>query len=343
MLAHLFAGVGAISLASLIGVIFLSWKDRPSLMGSPVILAFATGTIIGTTFLHLIPESFATLPGLEAGGIMLASALFLFFLETWMGWDCNHRHHHHTEECDDHHHHPVKPLVWVNLVGDGVHNFIDGALLATVFMVDVNLGWMAVLAIALHEIPQELSDFLILRHGGLSVKRALLCNLLGASTAFAGAGVVVSFSGATGLVEHLFPVGAGCFLYLAMVDLLPEVKQMIEVRKEHWAIPFLSLTAGISLMGFMALDHSGHQHGETGHAAHQGCDHSTSEHDSDSDDLHLHHRHSDGSSHSHGLGELELPEDVLKSVKARTKEKILQEDHHNGHEHDNHSHEGHAH
>jgi len=193
---------------------------------------------------------------------MLGAGLFLFFLETWMGWDCNHRHHHHTGECHGHHHHPVKPLVWVNLVGDGVHNFIDGALIAMVFLIDIQLGWVTVVAIALHEIPQELSDFLILRHGGLSVKRALLCNFLGATTAFAGAGTVVAFSGAPGMMDYLFPIGAGSFLYLAMVDLLPEVKSMIEVRKEHWGLPFLAIAAGIGLMGFLATsNHAGHDHG----------------------------------------------------------------------------------
>jgi zinc and cadmium transporter len=301
-------------------------------MGSPSVLAFATGTILGSAFLHLIPESFAFLPGLEAGGIMLCSALFLFFLETWMGWDCNHRHHHHTEECHGDHHHPVKPLVWVNLVGDGVHNFIDGALIATSFLVDVKLGWMTVLGIALHEIPQELSDFLILRHGGLSTKRALLCNLLGATTAFAGATAVVGFSGYTGWEEYLYPIGAGCFLYLAMVDLLPEVKGMIEVRKEHWGIPFLSLIAGIVLMGGIAINgHAGHDHSTHeghGHGPEETCGetprsepqlhHEHNEHNHEHGENHQH-EHGHGS-HSHSLGELNLPEDILKSLKEKSLE-----------------------
>lgn len=336
MLPHLFAGVAVISLVSLAGVLFLAWKDRPSLMGNPSILAFATGTILGTSFLHLVPESFEFLPGIEAGVIMLASALFLFFLETWLGLDCKHRHHHHTEECHGDHHHPIKPLVWVNLLGDGVHNFIDGALLATVFMVDINLGWMAVLAIALHEIPQELSDFLILRHGGLSVKRALLCNLLGAMTAFAGASLVVFFSDATGMTEYLFPVGAGCFLYLAMVDLLPEVKKMIEVRKDNWIFPFFAIAAGIALMAFLATkghvghDHSSHDHSKThGHSDHSQHDHGHS---------HGHEgQHDHDGGHSHGFGELSDPKDILERMEIQ-KKKAPSTDH-SGHDHSAHGHQ----
>jgi zinc and cadmium transporter len=123
----------------------------------------------------------------------------------------------HPEEHSNH-----KAVGYLSLVGDGIHNFIDGVIIGTSFLISVPLGVSVTLAVIAHEIPHELADFIILLHGGFSNKKALLYNFLSATTAIAGTVTVLFVSSIEqSLIPYLIPFGAGNFLYIAMSDLIP--------------------------------------------------------------------------------------------------------------------------
>jgi zinc and cadmium transporter len=248
---QMIAGVGVVSLTSFAGILLISRQENKAIVANATFLAFATGTLLGTTLFHLIPECLELLPAQQVGQNMAFAILALLGLE--IALKCRHRSH---EKCS----HP-KPFVWVNLIGDGIHNFIDGALLASCFMASPTLGWGATLAFLAHEFPQELSDYLILRNGGLSTKKALGFNLLSACAAFVGA-ILVTLLNEHGhaWVDRLLPFAAGSFLYLALADLLPEFRKKLQDEQQHWLWPMNALMFGMLLMGILATYGPGHAH-----------------------------------------------------------------------------------
>ena len=125
---------------------------------------------------HLLPEALGTIEPVKVFIVMLAGFCLFFLLERFILW-----HHCHDGVCE------VHPFTYLNLVGDGVHNFIDGFVIAAAYIVDVHVGVIATLAIVLHEIPQELGDFGVLIYGGIKPRRALFLNFVTALLAVAGA------------------------------------------------------------------------------------------------------------------------------------------------------------
>jgi zinc and cadmium transporter len=155
-------------------------------------------------------------------------------------------------------------MAWMNLMGDLLHNVIDGMLVAGAWMVDPGLGIAVTLAVALHEIPQEFGDFGVLIHAGLSPRRALGLNFLCALGALAGAGAVL-LVGPSLHVEHaLVPLAAGGFLYVACADLVPELRR--RVKGTGLWITLLALAAGLALVAFLPehghAEHEPHEHAE---------------------------------------------------------------------------------
>jgi zinc and cadmium transporter len=156
-------------------------------------------------------------------------------LETFLYW-----YHCHNGRCERHthikgnkaHHHAKEPFTYLNLVGDGVHNFLDGVIIATSYLVSIPLGVITTLAVVFHEIPQEIGDFGILIYGGFTRGQALFYNFLSALTAILGA-VVAYYSATTitNLTDWLVPFAAGGFIYIASVDLLPELHQTPKFKK----------------------------------------------------------------------------------------------------------------
>jgi zinc and cadmium transporter len=201
-----------ISLLSLIGAFSLDMNQNRLQKIIFSLVSFATGALIGGALLHLLPESLEL--GVSAFYSLIIGILAFFILEKFLYWR-----HCHRGECD------VHTFTYLNLIGDGLHNFTDGIVIDASFMVDIGLGLSTSLAVALHEIPQELGDFGILVYGGFTVKKALFFNFLSAITCIFGGLVTYIFSSYTSALKILLlAFSAGCFLYIALVDLLPELR-----------------------------------------------------------------------------------------------------------------------
>ncbi len=232
-----------VSVISLIGIVFVvlseKWFNKALLM----LVGFASGSLLGGAFFHLIPEAIekvgkASSITVENIFLALALGLLIFFVLEKFLW----RHCHEREKC------PVHPFAYLNLVGDGIHNFIDGIIIAASFMAsqDVSLGFIVTLAVAAHEIPQEIGDFSILLYGGFSKTKALIYNFLTALTAMAGG--IFTFYGSAFLPQtpYLLAFAAGGFIYIASTDLIPELHR--ERKALNSFLQFIMLSIGLFLM-----------------------------------------------------------------------------------------------
>jgi zinc and cadmium transporter len=236
--------VAVISLLSLVGAATLVMRPGTLARGLRLLIAFAAGALLGDAFLHLLPEIAQSDAGLDptASFTILAGVVGFFILEKVLHW-----HHAHVppEEV-------LHPVAVTNLVGDALHNFIDGAIVAASFVVSLELGLATAIAVALHEIPQELGDFGILMHAGLGARRALALNLLSALTSVLGAVVTLALSSGTqGVEQVLVPITAGGFVYIASTDLLPELHK--EPEGVISVLQLCGLLAGIGVMGALLL------------------------------------------------------------------------------------------
>lgn len=226
-----------ISLVAFIGILtFLikkEWLNRALL----ILVALSSGALLGGAFLHLIPEAVLELgANLNIFLFLLLGFCLFFVLEQFLHW----RHQHDKT-------HGVKPFTYLILVSDGVHNFIDGLVIAAGFIVSYPVGIATALAVALHEIPQEIGDFGILVYGGFGRGRALAFNYISALMAIAG-GVTGYF--ASSLMQsatiYLLPFAAGNFIYIAAADLIPEIKHSVSVRRS--IAHFFVFLLGIGIM-----------------------------------------------------------------------------------------------
>jgi zinc and cadmium transporter len=179
----------------------------------PWLVSYAVGTLLGAALLGLTPEALATLPPQPVFSALLAGIMTFFVLEKLVLW----RHSHDDHECDVH-----RSTVTLVIVGDAIHTFVDGVVIAAAVLVSMPLGLTTALAVAAHEIPQEAGDFAILLAAGHSRSRALLLNLSSAIGGVLGAGAMLLFGER---VPHALPYvlafAAGNFLYVAMSDLIP--------------------------------------------------------------------------------------------------------------------------
>lgn len=196
-------------------------------------VSFAVGALLGGAFVHIIPHSVESMGFNLRTSLLILSGIFVFFiLEKFLRWRHCHVH-------DDHH---VHPYAYANLVGDGMHNFVDGILIASCYLTDIELGIATTIAVLLHEIPQELSDFCVLIHGGFSVKKALVWNLVSAMMAVVGAVLVIAIpSQWVGLTTYLLPVTAGGFIYIAGCDLIPELHHHNHPNDSLWQFIWIGL------------------------------------------------------------------------------------------------------
>jgi len=228
-----------VSLISLVGILVFALHDQLLKRGLLYFVSFAVGALLGDVFLHMIPaiaedrSFFPTAMLLVLGGLLLS-----FAIEKFIHWR-----HCHVLECTEH----VRPMGMVNLIGDAVHNFVDGLLIAGSYLVSIPMGIATTIAVALHEIPQEMGDFAILVYSGYTKKKAMLFNLLCALTAFLGAILVLVSSNALPKIGlYLLPLTAGNFLYIAGTDLIPELHK--EAKFGQAFLQLLCMIAGIALM-----------------------------------------------------------------------------------------------
>lgn len=205
------------------------------------LVAFAAGSLIGGAFLHMIPAGITAYGNNDIFYLWILLGFLVFFaLEQLLHW---HHCHRVTASCK-------KPLTYLVLIGDGLHNFIGGLAIAGTFLIDIHLGIMAWLAAAAHEIPQELGDFGVLIHGGWTKKKALIFNVLSALTFLMGGltAYMVSFKIN---VDFLIPFAAGNFIYIGASDLVPEVNKHGNMNENF--VHFMSFAGGIALMWVIKL------------------------------------------------------------------------------------------
>lgn len=228
-----------VSLLSFTGVLFIALRKEKLQKILLFLVSFAAGSLLGDAFLHLLPEAIEELGvGLEMPLAILVGLLTFFVLEKFISWR-----HCHIPTSKEHPH----PVVFMNLVGDGIHNFTDGVVITASFLVSVPMGIATSLAVIFHEIPQEIGDFGVLIHGGFSKERALFFNFTSALMAVAGA-VFTLFLGVrfVGLMRLLIPFTAGGFIYIAGSDLIPELHKETNLAKS--LLQMLGLILGIGVM-----------------------------------------------------------------------------------------------
>jgi zinc and cadmium transporter len=225
-----------VSLISLIGIITLIIKKKLFDKILLLLVGFSAGALMGGAFLHLIPEAIEKSVKIDIFLNLLFGFVLFFFLEKLLYWR-----HCHDEKCK------VHAFSYLNLVGDFVHNFIDGLIIAASFITDINLGISTTLAIAFHEIPQEIGDFGVLVYGGFKKSKALILNFLTALSAILGGiiGYVIS-SHIEYFTTFLLPFAAGGFIYIASSDLIPEIKNIEDLKKSM--LTFSVFLMGISFM-----------------------------------------------------------------------------------------------
>lgn len=178
-------------------------------------MSLAVGVLLGVVFLDLLPEALEFAAAETIFFWTLIGFLFFFILERgFLLYHC------HDGKC------PAHAFGYLTLLGDGIHNFIDGVIIALAFLVNIPLGIATSFAVILHEIPQEMSDFLVLLHAGFERRKALFYNFLIALTTIIGAFLTYLFAGVVqGLIGPALGLVAGNFLYIAAVDLVPELHQ----------------------------------------------------------------------------------------------------------------------
>jgi len=225
-----------VSLISLVGIFTFGIKSKIFDKALILIVGFAAGGLMGGAFLHLLPEA------LELGkpaNIFLYTLIgfsAFFLMERYLHWR-----HCHNGVCD------VHIFTYLNLIGDGIHNFTDGLIIAASFVTDVRLGIVTTLAVIFHEVPQEIGDFGILVYGGFSKFRALLCNFLCALAAILGALIGYALSNiASGVPVFLISFTAGGFIYIAASDLIPELHRQKDTKKAN--IAFGTFILGLLFM-----------------------------------------------------------------------------------------------
>ncbi|MFA4907040.1 MAG: ZIP family metal transporter [archaeon] len=238
------ASVIIVSLVSLIGIITLSVRVENVRRITLYLVSFSAGALLGDAFIHLLPEAVSRQGfGLPVSLAVLLGIALAFIVEKFVHW----RHCHLPEERGHHHH-----LAAMNLVGDGVHNFIDGLTIGASYLAGIPAGIATTIAVVLHEIPQEIGDFGILLHAGLSPRKALFYNFLTALTAVAGTILALALGAYIANAElFLVPLAAGGFIYIASADLFPEMHK--EVRPSRSALQFALFCLGIGMMAAMLL------------------------------------------------------------------------------------------
>lgn len=219
------------------GAVTLALKKDTMKKVVGALVAFAAGALIAGAFFHIMPE--ALHEGMEPLTLFMLVILgfVLFFLfEKFLFW-----HHCHKDECT------VHPYTYLILFGDGIHNFIDGLIIAAAFLVDTGFGIVTTFMIISHELPQELGDFAVLVHGGMKTKKALLYNFISQLTAVLGG--VTGFLLGTSVKEFvpfILPFAAGGFIYIGASDLIPQLHNEKSVKKS--LLSFALFAVGVLLM-----------------------------------------------------------------------------------------------
>jgi zinc and cadmium transporter len=251
ILASIAGGVISAGAAAFALIVRSSWL--------PMLVSFAIGTLLGAAFLEVIPHAFEHGEAHVAGMAILGGILGFFLLEKLLLWRHSHEHHDHAhaEPAPSGAHADTRSGTLI-VVGDTIHNFFDGVLIAAAFLQSTQLGVITALAIVAHEIPQEVGDFLVLLHSGYSRAKAFVLNILSSSATLAG-GVLGYFALPVflGLEQILLGIVAASMIYVAVADLIPGLHRRSELRAT--LAQTLLIAAGIAAIALVrAL--IGHSH-----------------------------------------------------------------------------------
>jgi len=236
VLLYALVAVSIVSLLSLLGAIFISFQRKFLDSVTTYLLALSSGILLGTVFYDLIPEGFDSLQS-EVYTWLIIGIVAFFILEKFIHW------HSHVEGESKN----KKHVAYLTLISDGIHNFLDGAIIGVTFLTSVPLGVVTTIAVVAHEVPHELSDFFLLTYGGLTNKKALWYNFLSGLTSVLGTIVIFIFSRSLmDYFPYLIGFAAGNLLYIAASDLIPELHEKQNVRIS--IIQTMLLIAGVVAM-----------------------------------------------------------------------------------------------
>ncbi len=237
-LVVILASVMSISLIAFIGVLFVGLNEKILKRLLMAMVSFASGTLLGGALIHLLPEAVEMDHTITPFHYAILGVVVFFAMEKFLYWR-----HCHEGEC------PVHMFVYLNLFGDGLHNFIDGMIIAATYLISLDLGFATTLAVGFHEIPQEIGDFGVLIYGGFSKRKALAYNFVSAVTAILGA-LATYFLAYLQTIENLLvPFAAGGFIYIAAADLIPELHKRFRVRDS--VVQLVAIMLGIGLMAYL--------------------------------------------------------------------------------------------
>ena len=210
----------------------------------PLLISYATGTLLGAAFLGMIPAGLQQAPAREVLMAVLAGIVLFFIMEKLVLWR-----HCHDSGCEVHS--QAGPLI---LIGDAFHNFVDGVVIAAAFLTSVPLGVATAIAVIAHEVPQEIGDFAILLESGYSKAKALMLNMLSSITTLPGAVLAYFWLAETrAMVPYVLALSAASFIYIATADLVPNLHR--KVRLSDSVIQVVLLLAGISTIAFLKVVH----------------------------------------------------------------------------------------
>ncbi|UCF50647.1 MAG: ZIP family metal transporter [Thermoplasmatales archaeon] len=240
-LGYIILSTFLIAFIAFIGIFTLSLKDKVLNKILLILVSLSAGALIGSAFIHLLPESIEKSGDTNPFIYVLIGFILFFVIEKVLHWR-----HCHEGKCDVHTFH------YMNLIGDSIHNFIDGLIIAAGFIISIPLGLTTAIAIAAHEIPQEIGDFGVLVYGGFNKKKALVLNFIVALAIVMG-GVVGYFvsQNLDQAVVFLIPFAAGGFIYIAATDLIPEIKKEINIYKSMATM--LVFICGILIMWLIKM------------------------------------------------------------------------------------------
>jgi len=238
-LLYIIIGTLFVAAGSLVGIFTLGINEKRIQNNLLYLVALSSGTMLGGAFLHLLPEATQSLSIETVATTTMFTVVAYLLIEKLLHW----RHCHDGEDCS------VHSFGTLNLLGDSIHNFIDGIVIAAAFMADYRLGITTLIAMAAHEIPQEIGDFGILLHAGFTKRKALFWNFMVALTAVLG-GIIgwLTISQFGNITHYLLPIAAGGFIYIAVSDLLPELRHEENIKTFFGHFSFLLLGIAIMLL-----------------------------------------------------------------------------------------------
>lgn len=241
-IAYALGSVILVSLIPLVGLFFLAADHKRLEKMLLFLVSLAIGALSGDAFIHLIPEAFEELgTGLSTSLYIILGMIIFFGVERAIRWR-----HCHIPTSEEH----VHPVATLNIIGDTVHNFLDGVVIGASYLISLPLGLTTTIAVILHEVPQEIGDFSILVHAGFSTRKAILVNVGTAATAVLGTVLALIIGPQLEAFSLIMvPITAGAFIYIAGSDLIPEV----QAECGGAGIMFSHLLAMLLGIGFMAL------------------------------------------------------------------------------------------